>query len=86
MVFGLGYIIGVKYSAIIAAGSFLSWLVMVPLVHEMGSASYRSAWRNGNKIDRQYEHGRNLPNICPTNWHRRHRDGGNHRHHPFIKK
>lgn len=36
MVFGLGYIVGVKYSAIIAAGSFLSWLVMVPLVHEIG--------------------------------------------------
>ena len=36
MVFGLGYIVGVKYSAIIAAGSFLSWLVMVPLVDEIG--------------------------------------------------
>jgi putative OPT family oligopeptide transporter len=37
MVFGLGYIIGLKYSAIIAAGSFLSWFVLVPLVHEFGS-------------------------------------------------
>ena len=31
MVFGLGYIVGLKYSAIIAAGSFLSWFVLVPL-------------------------------------------------------
>ncbi|HYK87170.1 MAG TPA: oligopeptide transporter, OPT family [Acidobacteriota bacterium] len=36
MVFGLGYIIGLKYSAIIAAGSFLSWFVLVPLVYEFG--------------------------------------------------
>lgn len=36
MVFGLGYIIGIKYAAIIAAGSFLSWFVMIPLVYEFG--------------------------------------------------
>ncbi len=36
MVFGLGYIVGLKYSLIIAAGSFLSWFVLVPLVHEIG--------------------------------------------------
>jgi putative OPT family oligopeptide transporter len=36
MVFGLGYIVGLKYAAIIAAGSFLSWFVMVPLVYEIG--------------------------------------------------
>ena len=36
MVFGLGYIIGLKYAAIIAAGSFLSWFVLVPLVYEFG--------------------------------------------------
>jgi putative OPT family oligopeptide transporter len=38
MIFGLGYIVGLKYSAIIAAGSFLSWFVLVPLVHNVGSA------------------------------------------------
>lgn len=36
MVFGLGYIIGLKYSAIIAAGSFLSWFVLIPLFYEVG--------------------------------------------------
>lgn len=36
MVFGLGYIIGLKYAAIIAAGSMLSWFVLVPLVYEIG--------------------------------------------------
>lgn len=36
MVFGLGYIVGLKYSAIIAAGSFLSWFVLVPLVYDIG--------------------------------------------------
>ena len=36
MVFGLGYIIGLKYSAVIAAGSLLSWFILVPLVYEIG--------------------------------------------------
>jgi putative OPT family oligopeptide transporter len=36
MVFGLGYIVGLKYSAIITAGSFLSWFVLVPLFYEAG--------------------------------------------------
>jgi putative OPT family oligopeptide transporter len=36
MVFGLGYIIGLKYSAIIAAGSFLSWFVLIPIFFEVG--------------------------------------------------
>ncbi len=36
MVLGLGYIIGLEYSAIIVAGSFLSWFVLVPLVHGIG--------------------------------------------------
>jgi uncharacterized oligopeptide transporter (OPT) family protein len=36
MIFGLGYIIGLKYAAIIAAGSFLSWFVLVPLFAEVG--------------------------------------------------
>ncbi|HEY9165084.1 MAG TPA: oligopeptide transporter, OPT family [Candidatus Kryptonia bacterium] len=36
MVLGLGYIIGLKYSAIIVAGSFLSWFVFVPLVYDIG--------------------------------------------------
>jgi putative OPT family oligopeptide transporter len=36
MVFGLGYIIGLKYAAIICAGSFLSWFVLVPLFNEIG--------------------------------------------------
>ncbi len=36
MVLGLGFIVGIKYSAIIVAGSLLSWFVLVPLVHEIG--------------------------------------------------
>jgi putative OPT family oligopeptide transporter len=36
MIFGLGYIIGLKYAAIICAGSFLSWFVLIPLFNEIG--------------------------------------------------
>ncbi|MBN2070023.1 MAG: oligopeptide transporter, OPT family [Candidatus Krumholzibacteriota bacterium] len=34
---GLGYIVGIKYASIIAAGSFLSFLVLIPLVHYIGA-------------------------------------------------
>jgi putative OPT family oligopeptide transporter len=34
--FGLGYIIGLRYSAVIAAGSVFSFLVLVPLVYHFG--------------------------------------------------
>jgi putative OPT family oligopeptide transporter len=36
---GIGYIVGIKYAAIICAGSFLSYFVLVPLVHAIGSAA-----------------------------------------------
>lgn len=36
-VIGMGYIVGLKYAAIICAGSFLSWYVLIPLVHHFGS-------------------------------------------------
>ncbi len=35
-VMGLGYIIGLKYAAIIAAGSFVSWFVFIPLISYFG--------------------------------------------------
>ena len=34
--FGLGYIIGLRYAAIIAAGSVLAYLVLVPLIFQFG--------------------------------------------------
>ncbi len=35
-VVGLGYVIGLKYSTIIVAGSFLSWFVFVPIIAFIG--------------------------------------------------
>ncbi len=35
--FGLGYIIGLRYASIIAAGSVLAFLVLVPLIHHFGA-------------------------------------------------
>jgi uncharacterized oligopeptide transporter (OPT) family protein len=35
--FGLGYIIGMRYASIIASGSVLAFLVIVPLIHFFGS-------------------------------------------------
>ncbi len=34
---GLGYIIGLRYAAIICAGSFLAWWVLIPLVYFIGA-------------------------------------------------
>lgn len=36
-VMGLGYIVGLKYSAIICAGSFVSWYVLIPIVSYIGA-------------------------------------------------
>ncbi len=36
-IIGIGYIVGLRYAAIICAGSFLSYFVLVPLVHALGS-------------------------------------------------
>jgi putative OPT family oligopeptide transporter len=33
---GIGYIVGLRYAAIICAGSFLSWFVLVPIAHAIG--------------------------------------------------
>jgi len=35
-IMGTGYIVGLKYSAIICAGSFLTWYVIIPLIHNFG--------------------------------------------------
>ena len=35
--FGLGYIIGPKYAAIIAGGSVLAYMVMVPVIYVVGA-------------------------------------------------
>ena len=35
-VMGLGYIVGLRYATIIACGSFLSWMVLIPLVNYLG--------------------------------------------------
>jgi putative OPT family oligopeptide transporter len=37
-VIGIGYIVGLRYAAVICAGSFLSWFVLVPIVHAIGDA------------------------------------------------
>ena len=37
MNFGFGYIIGLRYAAVIAAGSVLANLVLVPLIYLFGS-------------------------------------------------
>ncbi len=37
-VLGLGYIVGLKYSAIICAGSFLSWYVFIPVISYIGQS------------------------------------------------
>jgi putative OPT family oligopeptide transporter len=41
-VLGLGYIIGLKYAAIICAGSFVAWYVLVPLAAGFGGESMAS--------------------------------------------
>jgi len=47
---GLGYIIGLKYSAIIAAGSFVSWYVLIPVVAFIGDSLGAPIGTNVTKV------------------------------------
>lgn len=49
-VLGLGYIVGLRYSAIICAGSFLSWYVLIPIVAHIGQATTLPLGANVTKI------------------------------------
>ncbi|MBI2418252.1 MAG: oligopeptide transporter, OPT family [Ignavibacteriales bacterium] len=49
-VLGLGYIVGLRYSAIICAGSFLSWYVLIPVVAHIGQATTIPLGANVTKL------------------------------------
>ena len=39
LIFSFGYLVGLRYAVIITVGSLLSWLVLIPLVNEIGVLS-----------------------------------------------
>lgn len=49
-VLGLGYIVGLKYSAIIVAGSALSWYVLIPVVSYIGEQMTTPLGANVTKL------------------------------------
>ncbi len=49
-VMGLGYIIGLKYAAIIAAGSFVSWFVLIPIVSHFAEGQTLAVGANVTKL------------------------------------
>ncbi len=49
-ILGLGYIIGLKYTAIVAAGSLLSWFLLVPVVYYFGQFIPAEIVGNGAKL------------------------------------
>lgn len=49
-VMGLGYIIGLRYVLIIAAGSFLAWWVLIPLVYSIGQYIYEPILQSAKPI------------------------------------
>lgn len=49
-VMGLGYIVGLKYTSIIAAGSLLSWFLLVPVIYYFGQYIPAEIVGNGSKL------------------------------------
>lgn len=47
---GLGYIIGLKYAAIICAGSFVSWFVLIPIVSHFAEGQTIAVGANVTKL------------------------------------
>ncbi len=49
-VMGIGYIIGLKYAAIICAGSFLGWFVLIPLISHFADGQTIAVGANITKL------------------------------------
>jgi putative OPT family oligopeptide transporter len=49
-VLGLGYIVGLKYAAIIAAGSFVGWYFVIPIINHFAPALTGTVGANVTKI------------------------------------
>jgi putative OPT family oligopeptide transporter len=49
-IMGLGYIVGLKYSAIICAGSFVSWYVLIPAIYYFSSGQTIPIGANVTKL------------------------------------
>ena len=87
LIVGLGYITGLRFSAIICAGGFFSALILVPLIYHFGQhipalAIPPSPLPGFTELHPRHERQPDLPPLRPA--HRRGRHGGrrDHRHHP----
>ena len=49
-VLGLGYIVGLKYAAIIAAGSFVGWYMIIPIINYFAPGMTLAIGANVTKI------------------------------------
>src|SRR3989339_1765146 len=49
-VMGLGYIVGLKYAAIICAGSFVSWYLLIPVISYFGAGLTETFGTNATKL------------------------------------
>jgi putative OPT family oligopeptide transporter len=60
LIVGFGYLVGLKFSTIIAVGSFLSWFVLIPLINAVGGIAVGDGGNNifaamsANEIFNQY--------------------------------
>ena len=83
-VLGLGYIVGLKYAAIICAGSFTVWFVLVPFLSHFGAGMTVPVGECDCRA-RTDVAGGDIPQLCPPYRYRRHRHGRGDRHHPFLE-
>ena len=77
--FGMGYIIGLRYAAVIASGSLFAYFVLTPLIFHFGSQVPDFVYA-GHHFQ-GYGLRRHLRRVRQTDRHRRHRRLGHHRHH-----
>lgn len=82
---GLGYIIGLKYSAIICAGSFLSWFLLRPARGALRAVpDGRDPARFGRDAHLHDERRGDLPELRETHRDRRDRRGRDHGNPPEL--
>ena len=80
--FGLGYVIGLRYAAVIAAGSVFACLVLTPLIFHFGSQIPHFVYAGKTYVIAEMDSEAIFDAFVQSHWHRRYRCLRHYRHHP----
>lgn len=83
-VLGLGYIVGLKYAAIICAGSFTVWFVLIPFLSYFADGQTVAVGEGVSMLIPGHVARTVIYELCPSYRYRWYRYGRYRRHYPFV--